>query len=497
MKKLINQIVTELSSLGLSPALLHEIISPPSPAASSDVDDRADQTSLASSESGTSAVLPPDIEEWFKTSGFPKVVYELSGSSTNILPQLRLWVSVPESKPKESKLLEFQSDDEEVEGSKDSSDHGQEGVTHTLFWSLQQMQLKGAPNLQAITSGDLSHPTGRTQEVVVPLIHDTEFFHNLSTALSSVSTHLTTVHAEFRTTIQELSRTIGDSALPASVTSRGSFHPHSGLTSHAGMIRSPNRESDKSDLFSWREIFQLYVEAEVFESVGEQTRGELTVEESEKRLKLFAERATQRGLGDSRKFKLKQSRVALETFLGLNLFILNVKKFSHANSEAARKILKKHTKRTSLPLPGLTSEPDALSPQLTALFSQMHTTTLPRTMVQAIGETLLPIIPHLDDYSCLICMSIAFKPIRLNCGHLFCVRCLVKMQKRGQGDCPMCRAPVVLIANRSNVDWALLNFMQDWFPVEAKEKLEANEKEAAEEQMKELGLDPDKPCVIM
>jgi hypothetical protein len=47
------------------------------------------------------------------------------------------------------------------------------------------------------------------------------------------------------------------------------------------------------------------------------------------------------------------------------------------------------------------------------------------------------------------------------------------------------------------VDWALLNFMQDWFPVEAKEKLEANEKEAAEEQMRELGLDPDKPCVIM
>jgi len=92
------------------------------------------------------------------------------------------------------------------------------------------------------------------------------------------------------------------------------------------MIRTPNRESNKSDLFSWREIFQLYVEAEVFESVGEQTRGELTVEESEKRLKLFAERATQRGLGDSRKFKLKQSREALESFLGLNLFILNVKK---------------------------------------------------------------------------------------------------------------------------------------------------------------------------
>ena len=349
LKKLINQIVTELSSLGLSPALLQELISPPSPAASSDVDDRTDQTSIASSESDTSEVLQPDIEEWFKASGFPKVVYELSGSSTNILPQLRLWVSVPEPKPREdnssSKLLELDSDDEEVEESKDCFDHGQGSVTHTLFWSLQQMQLRGAPNFQVITSfvhflpslcptqiyhlffsGALSHPTGRTQEVVVPLIYDTEFFNNLSNALSSVSTHLTTIHAEFRTTIQELSRTIGDSALPASVTSRASFHPHSKLTSHAGSIRSPSRESHKSDLFSWREIFQLYVEAEVFESVGEQTRGELTVEESEKRLKLFAERATQRGLGDPKKFKLKQSREALETFLGLNLFILHVKK---------------------------------------------------------------------------------------------------------------------------------------------------------------------------
>ena len=92
--------------------------------------------------------------------------------------------------------------------------------------------------------------------------------------------------------------------------------------------------------------------------------------------------------------------------------------------------------------------------------------SLPRTLVQAMSETLLPIIPHVDDYACLICTSIAFKPIRLFCGHLFCVRyvcfaaqcmrfmsliilrCLVKMQKRGKGNCPMCRAPTVLQADR-------------------------------------------------
>lgn len=109
-------------------------------------------------------------------------------------------------------------------------------------------------------------------------------------------------------------------------------------------------------------------------------------------------------------------------------------------------------------------------------------------------------------------------------------RCLVKMQKRGKGNCPLCRAPTVLQADRctsliphpssslyslsfiplrptnddrrtmnggtANVDWALLNFMQDWFPEETKEKARQNEKEAAEEMMKELGWEG-KQCLIM
>lgn len=48
-----------------------------------------------------------------------------------------------------------------------------------------------------------------------------------------------------------------------------------------------------------------------------------------------------------------------------------------------------------------------------------------------------------------------------------------------------------------NVDWALLNFMQDWFPIEAKEKLKTNEREASEEELRELGIDPNQPCVVM
>ena len=115
--------------------------------------------------------------------------------------------------------------------------------------------------------------------------------------------------------------------------------------------------------------------------------------------------------------------------------------FQFANAEAARKILKKHAKRTALPFPtpALDVSPAGVPTQsqlITLANMQGSTithsdilslipstaTSLPHMLVQAIGETLLPIIPHLDDYSCLICTSIAFKPIRLSCGHLFCVR---------------------------------------------------------------------------
>jgi hypothetical protein len=46
------------------------------------------------------------------------------------------------------------------------------------------------------------------------------------------------------------------------------------------------------------------------------------------------------------------------------------------------------------------------------------------------------------------------------------------------------------------VDWALLKFMQDWFPKEAKEKKNANETEKAKEDLEEMGLDT-KKCFIM
>jgi hypothetical protein len=47
----------------------------------------------------------------------------------------------------------------------------------------------------------------------------------------------------------------------------------------------------------------------------------------------------------------------------------------------------------------------------------------------------------------------------------------------------------------ANVDWALINFMQDWFPVESKQKQKDNETEASKEEQLEWGIPPDQ-CVI-
>ncbi|KAF7979191.1 hypothetical protein HWV62_43114 [Athelia sp. TMB] len=233
----------------------------------------------------------------------------------------------------------------------------------------------------------------------------------LSKALQSISDHLATAQSNFTHTLEELSRNVSVTARP--ISSTASFHAHSPATHPASVKATSFGIGAKSDLYSWRELFQLYVDSEVFESVSEERRGERSVEDSEARLQAFKDRVAERGL--ARKLKMKPSHAALKMFMDLNLFILNIKKFQHANAEATRKILKKHAKRTALPFP--TEEgPKGLALLPRASFS------LPRILVQAVGETLLPIIPHVDDYSCLICTSIAFKPIRLFCGHLFCVR---------------------------------------------------------------------------
>ena len=193
----------------------------------------------------------------------------------------------------------------------------------------------------------------------------------------------------------------------------------------------------------------MYMEADIFQGHQERFRGERDLEDAAVRLATFSSALQERSSAGHLKLSLKKSKVALRTFMELNTFILDLRKvslqhvaggdgsqlviypqFQVVTMEATRKILKKHAKRTALPF-----APDLASPFTINTEARDHALVLSRAtsqhtdslslsllLVQALTETLLPIIPHIDDYSCVICTSLAFKPIRLHCSHLFCVR---------------------------------------------------------------------------
>ncbi|KAL6303637.1 SPX domain-containing protein [Sparassis latifolia] len=459
LKKLINQVVQELTSLGLSPRVLQQVLQRNDSDNASDGHDHTDNGGHAIKARHGGYVL--------------NVFYELEDASDHVKPHLRLRIETDDNQGPLVSSIPIPSS---ISTYNPALSNVQREPSLALAKDRESALFScGSPSSMQTEHIDTSlDARGR----VIPLASDTAFFALLMHTLQYLSERLTYVRSDFEASLHELSHEISVTTRPMSSSS--SFYPSSQHSTNPAFVTS--------DLYAWREVFQLYVEAEIFESQSELSRGERTREDSEQRLVAFGRTLQNRGLAGGQRFKLKESAQAMRSFLRLLAFIQDLKKFQFATAEATRKILKKHVKRTALPLA------PALS-VFTSLFPNPGV-SLSKLLGQAVGEQILPIIPHVDDYSCLICTSIAFKPIRLQCGHLFCVRCLVKMQKRGEDHCPLCRAPTVLSANRSNVDWALLNFMKDWFPIEAKEKLQQNEKEAAEEDMRELGIDVN-GCTIM
>ncbi|TFK47375.1 hypothetical protein OE88DRAFT_1738671 [Heliocybe sulcata] len=521
LKKLIKEITRELTELGLNPSHLNELLQSENGSFRDKGKGKAKEDAVEPDSAATEQVLEVTTSEDGHTT---RCVYEIVTTSDSLQPRLRLWIGDTDKEIEERLLLydkelsSFppvvpQTEPAVTGGAADSAEDSSPGEAR-IEEVADEVEVSPLPQ-NVVQDGKSPSVIGTNtrREIVIPLNADRLFFDLLLSALHTFSEHLKDLEAKFLASLQELAQSITASARPLSSTH--AFHPHSrgpdpGEISIPSVSHAFKLGGFKSDLYTWREFFQLYVESEIFESTNERSRGERTIEDAEERLQAFTKRIEERGFQDKKRWRLKESREAFRMFIQLNRLLLDLKKLQYANAEATRKILKKHAKRTALPLLALSSFPQdsgplALTPSALGTSAHPHinpadflygsASSLPRVLVQAIGETLLPIIPHVDDYACLICTSIAFKPIRLKCGHLFCVRCLVKMQKRGKSNCPVCRAPTVLVANRSNVDWALLNFMNDWFPVESKAKLLQNEREASQEELEELGLDV-RGCVI-
>jgi E3 ubiquitin-protein ligase BAH len=125
--------------------------------------------------------------------------------------------------------------------------------------------------------------------------------------------------------------------------------------------------------------------------------------------------------------------------------------------------------------------------------------SLAKSVNYIITENLLTVLPQLDDYTCPVCASITFKPIRLSCGHVFCIRCLIKLQRQQKSHCPICRRDVVMQADSTNVDEKLLAFLRLYFPKETKAKQLENEKALGLDQLEKVGFGKGegKECIIM
>lgn len=70
-----------------------------------------------------------------------------------------------------------------------------------------------------------------------------------------------------------------------------------------------------------------------------------------------------------------------------------------------------------------------------------------KKMCAQLAQEVVSVVPRVDDYTCPICFSIAWYPVRLRCSHIFCVRCVIKMQRENKKQCPLCRDEVVMEAD--------------------------------------------------
>lgn len=231
---------------------------------------------------------------------------------------------------------------------------------------------------------------------------------------------------------------------------------------------------NKNDMYLWREIFNQYVEYKL----------DLKSHFDSRNLEEFVKHIEETKLLKSFRHTKKNTEY-FRTFYELNLELLKFLSFENLNSIAIRKIIKKFDKHTLL------NSSQNIKKLITIEKSALSTSTIE----QVISTDIVKLVPQLDDYLCPICFSIAYKPVRLSCHHFFCIRCLIKLQRRNEPKCPICRDPVVMNATEVNVDWELLEFMKQNFPKEVKKKQSQNEKEVTEETLSTLYSD--EKCVIV
>lgn len=160
--------------------------------------------------------------------------------------------------------------------------------------------------------GRFSEGGNSVQRVEVPLTFDAEFFTRLQAEVAT----LDTLQAGEQTALTEQI-----TALSKDITS----------------LAKPSKFS-KTDLYRWRELFDIYLQAMVFFSTHERDHGARDSSTAAKQLQWFQSEVVKRNIVES--FKLPASRQALDKFIKINITLLRSIKFQEINQTAISKILK-------------------------------------------------------------------------------------------------------------------------------------------------------------
>ncbi|KAH6637483.1 RING-14 protein-like protein [Boeremia exigua] len=302
-----------------------------------------------------------------------------------------------------------------------------------------------------------SRPGYRTVEV--PLTSDTEFFTRLTSEVTGLEKLQEREEKRMHVQIESLGTQIAK-------------------------LTDVNKRSNKKTITAWRQVFQMYIEEGIFFGTTEADHKSHDADKATQRLALFSHKIARAGLVE--KFRKGDNMAALNTFMHINREILQGLRFGEMNHAAMLKILKKFDKRTALGVkrsfPRQVEYPE---------FSE-H---LAKAVCAEVNTRILSHVPQLDDYSCPMCCEIEWRPVKLSCGHVFCIRCLIVMQNNKQHNCPFCRARSVFDANSDNLDQDLAAFLKKWFPDEVKAKQRYNEHMAGIDQYGEVYAD--QKCVVM
>jgi E3 ubiquitin-protein ligase BAH len=151
------------------------------------------------------------------------------------------------------------------------------------------------------------------QSVVIPLSHDSEFFYLLTEKLSKLDALQADERDVISKDVEKLGKTLS-------------------------MVTVPPKGHARSDLYPWRDIFEIYIEAGVFFSNHEIDHGHRSSADAQKQLTWFLEQIDKRKMAGS--FKRKESKELLGRFISVNLELLQNLKFQEINQLAMSKILK-------------------------------------------------------------------------------------------------------------------------------------------------------------